>query len=288
MEKAVNTCPKPTGTLLIIGGKEGKDGEDPKHHDKPDDYDPMAILKAFAGLIKDKEAAVEVVTTGSTLGKETFAEYKKNFHELGLRKINHVHHRTRKELLEDDLSARLKKCAAVFFAGGDQLTLTAIYGGSPFLSIVKERYIYDKLIIAGTSAGAMALSTPMIYAGRKEIEQLGGEIKVTTGLEFLKDVCVDTHFVHRGRFVRMAQVLASNPTCIGMGIDEDTAMIIRNGTEAEVLGSGVIIVIEAFQMAYSNIDEAGNKQPISIRDLKVHLLGRGDKYEIPQMNPPHQ
>src|SRR5213075_3228172 len=106
--------------------------------------------------------------------------------------------------------------------------------------------IQKKIVIGGTSAGAMALSTPMIYSGSNEVQELTGEIKVTTGLEFLKDVSIDTHFVHRGRFVRMAQVIATNPTSIGVGIDEDTAWIVRNGIETEVIGSGIITILEGY------------------------------------------
>lgn len=282
-----SSCPAPTGTLLIIGGKEGKDGDYQQNHNEPDSYDPKDILKTFFDLIDNKEAAIEIITTGSSVGDELFADYQKSFSELGFKKIHHIHHKERRDVLADDLSEKVKEAEGFFFAGGDQLTLTAMYGGTKFLTDLKERYIKDKIVIAGTSAGAMALSTPMIYAGRKEVEQLGGEVKITTGLEFLKDVCIDTHFVHRGRFIRMAQVLASNPTSIGIGIDEDTAMIIRNGTDTEVLGSGTITIIEGFDIDYTNIDEAGKKHPISIRNLKVHLLARGDKYKIPQMNPPH-
>ena len=130
----------------------------------------------------------------------------------------------------------MKMADAIFFAGGDQLLLTSLYGGSPFLTLLKERYIHHKFVIAGTSAGAMALSTPMIYAGNKDVQEVSGEIKVTTGLEFLKDVSVDTHFVQRSRFVRLAQVIATNPGCLGMGIEEDTAVVVRRGVEAEVAG----------------------------------------------------
>ena len=133
----------------------------------------------------------------------------------------------------------------------------------------------------------MALSTPMIYAGNKEVQQISGEIKITTGLEFLKDVCIDTHFVDRSRFVRMAQVVETNPTCIGIGIEEDTAIIVRNGTETEVIGSGMVIIIDGFHIREANIDEFTERKVMSVRDLKVHILGRGNKYEIPQCNPPH-
>ena len=287
MANKQSTCPTPAGILLIIGGHEGKIDEAPQNHEKPEGYDPLTVLKTFVELIENKEAPVEIITTGTSEGDLSFNEYKKVFTDLGLKTLNHLHHKERGDLKRDNLEDRVKNAAAFFFAGGDQLTLTAMYGGSKFLTDLKQRYISEKIVIAGTSAGAMALSTPMIYAGRKEVEQLGGEIKVTTGLEFLKDVCVDTHFIHRARFIRMAQVLATNPTSIGFGVDEDTALIVRNGADVEVLGSGIITVIEGFDIDYTNIDEAGEKQPVSIRNLKVHLLAKNDKYTIPLINPPH-
>jgi cyanophycinase len=107
-------------------------------------------------------------------------------------------------------------------------------------------------------------------------------------MEFLKDVCIDTHFVHRGRFVRMAQVIVSNPACIGFGIDEDTAIIVRNGLQAEIIGSGTVIVMDGGAITQTNFTDYSEKPAVSIRDLKVHLLSRGDHYQIPQTNPPHK
>jgi cyanophycinase len=133
----------------------------------------------------------------------------------------------------------------------------------------------------------MALSTPMIYAGSNEVQQLAGEIKVTLGLEFLRDVCIDTHFVHRGRFIRLAQVVATNPTCIGIGIEEDTAIVVCNGKQAEVIGSGTIVVFEGYNITFTNADEFGSKKLITIKDLVVHILSKGDTYIIENTNPPH-
>lgn len=134
----------------------------------------------------------------------------------------------------------------------------------------------------------MALSTPMIYAGNKDKQQIAREIKITTGLEFLKDVCIDTHFIDRSRFIRMAQVLATNPTSIGIGIEEDTAIIVREGVKAEVIGKGIVTIIEGFYITCSNITQHSDNKPISIQDLKVDLLAGGSLYNIPQMNPPHK
>ena len=230
-------------------------------------------MNSFTSLINKKNASIAVITTASSQGPEMFGDYKKAFGQLGVQNLEHIHHNTREELLKDDAAERIKNAGAVFFSGGDQLRLTTIYGGSNLLFALKQKYIHEKIVIGGTSAGAMAMSTPMIYAGNQDVQQISGEIKITTGLEFLNDVCIDTHFVDRGRFVRMAQVIATNPTCIGIGIEEDTALIVKNGIEAEVCGSGIVIVIE------------GNE--ISIRNLKVHLLSKGDTFNIPQSNPPH-
>lgn len=283
-----NGCPVPNGTLLIIGGAENKGENETSGRETPTGFDRLEILKAFVKLIGKKNPVVEIITTATTEGGASFKEYAKTFKELKVENLCHIHHTSRKELLEDTAWAeRVRKADGIFFAGGDQLKYTSIYGGTDFLLDLKNRYIHDKLVIAGTSAGAMALSTPMIYAGNNEVQELGGMIKVTTGLEFLRDVCIDTHFVHRGRFIRMAQVVVTNPTCIGLGIEEDTAIIVTNGLDAQIIGSGTVIIIEGFQITESNIEDFTSKKPVSIRDLKMHILSGGDTYKIPPGNPPH-
>jgi cyanophycinase len=282
-----NHIPVPTGILCVVGGHENK-GEELAKQVQQGKNQPLEILKTFVNIINKENCVIEVITTASSEGNESYEDYDKAFHEIGIEQLGHIHHDSRQEVLNDkDVLERIKKADAVYFAGGDQLKLTSIYGGTNLLLMLKQRYIYDGLVLGGTSAGAMAFSTPMIYAGNKEVQQIAGEIKITTGLEFLKDVCIDTHFVDRGRFVRMAQVIASNPTCIGMGIEEDTAVIIRNGVDAEVIGSGIVIVIEGFGITDSNILNYGSNEPIYIHDLNVKLLSKGNRYQIPRNNPVH-
>src|SRR5205085_10905282 len=159
-------------------------------HEAPEGYHPLEILKCFTELLPRKDAALEIITSASSDEAESIRQYKKLFKKLGIENIQHIHHNTRKEVLEDDLEQRVKEADGFFFTGGDQLLLTTLYGGTSFLTQLKEKYINHKIVVAGTSAGAMALSTPMIYSGSKEEEQITNEIKVTTGLEFLKDVCI--------------------------------------------------------------------------------------------------
>lgn len=275
----------PKGTLVIVGGHEDK-GED-NEKQQIELQQPGEVLEAFVQLIGKKDPIVEVVTSASSDGASSFTDYKRAFAGLGVQQVGHIHHDKRAEAIGTALVERIKEADAVYFSGGDQLKLTSIYGGTQFLVTLKERYVNTPFVLGGTSAGAMAFSTPMIFAGNKAVQQIAGEVKVTTGLEFLKDVCLDTHFVDRGRFVRMAQVVATNPTCIGIGIEEDTAIVVRNGVEAGVIGSGIVIVIEGFNVTDSNIIDFDSQQNISISDLNVHLLSRGSTYQIPRQNPLH-
>jgi cyanophycinase len=282
-------CPEPAGVLVIIGGKENKGGEEAPNRQTPEGFVKSDILKRFVDLTEKEDAIIQVITSGSSEAAESFQEYKKAFQALGQRRVEHIHHDKREEVTRDGgILQKARTSDAFFFAGGDQLLLSSLYGGSPFLTALKERYIRDKIVIGGTSAGAMVLSTPMIYAGNEEVQEVSGEIKVTTGLEFLKDVCIDTHFVHRGRFIRLAQVIATNPGCTGLGIEEDTAVVIKKGLEAEVDGSGTVIRMEGFGISEANMKNFAEKKPFSVRDLKVDILATGDKFSIRQTNPPHK
>lgn len=146
---------------------------------------------------------------------------------------------------------------------------------------MKERYTFDNIVVAGTSAGAAAMSTPMIYEGEVQGGMIKGDVRVTTGLEFLKDVALDTHFITRGRMVRMAQAIATNPGCIGIGLEEDTAILVTDGRAFEVIGSGLVTVVDGMDISHTNIYEIGNGETFTLRGLKVHLLRKGDTYNIP-------
>lgn len=156
-----------------------------------------------------------------------------------------------------------------------------------FYDLIGKRNPHRKFVLAGTSAGAMAMSTPMIYAGNQEVHDIAGKIKITTGLEFLKDVCIDTHFENRNRFIRLAQVIATNPTCIGVGLSENTAVIVREGVDMGVIGSGMATIIEGFHITDANYESYTENLLVSIRDIKVHLISKGDKFRVKQMNPHH-
>jgi cyanophycinase len=269
----LNDCPTPNGILMIIGGGKNR----------------KAVLQEFVKLITIENPIIEVVTSaGSEDVSGTFQEYKEILDKLLPCQVKQIHHDTREEIIDHEVEERAKAANAIFFAGGDQLKLTSIYGGTGFLFLLKHRYIYEGLLVGGTSAGAMVLSTPMIFAGTGADELIAGEVKITTGFEFLKDICIDTHFVERGRVVRLAQVIATNLSTTGIGIEEDTAIIVRNGTEAKVCGPGVILVIDGKESYGNNVTDFDSKKSISIRNLKLSILSDGDEFDIHQMNPPHK
>jgi cyanophycinase len=269
----INDCPIPNGILMIMGGGQERD----------------VLIKEFVSLIKHENPIIELITTaGSEDVAGTYKEYKALFKKFSNCTVNQIHHEKRELIDEAETEARLNAAHAVFISGGDQLKLTSIYGGTSFLFLLKHRYIYENLVVGGTSAGAMVLSTPMIYAGKGENEMIAGAVKVTTGFEFLRDVCIDTHFVERGRVIRLAQVIATNLSTIGMGIEEDTAVIVQNGTEAFVTGRGVVMLIDGKHSYGSNVTEFDEEMKLTIRNLQMSILSKGEKFEIHQMNPPHK
>ena len=146
------------------------------------------------------------------------------------------------------------------------------------LNILLNRYQNESITVAGTSAGAMAMSNTMIYEGNAMRAHLKGEVKITTGLGFIDDVIIDSHFEKRGRFGRLSQAVAGNPQCIGIGLGEDTGMLITDGNKMEAIGSGLVIIIDGHDILHSNIADIPDGNPISIENLKVHFCEKGNGY----------
>jgi cyanophycinase len=207
--------------------------------------------------------------------------YVEAFGKLGLKNLKVVDVRTRLQADTPENLAIFEEAAGFMFTGGDQLRLTSLLGGTRLMELLKVRFTNDDIIIAGTSAGAAALSTPMIYSAKTEGGFLKGDVYITTGLEFMQDVAIDTHFIARGRIYRMVQAILTNPQCIGIGLEEDTAILFSEGKEMEVVGSGLITIVNGKDMLQSNIHEIDPGEPITVRGLKIDLLGNGDRYTLP-------
>lgn len=204
--------------------------------------------------------------------------YLDAFGKIGCTNIGLMHIRNRQDTANKEYMDRIRSCDAVMFSGGNQLRLSVTDGGTEFLALLKKRYKEENFVIAGTSAGAMAMSQTMIYEGNATRAHLKGEVKMTTGLDFIDSVIIDSHFEKRGRFGRLAQSVATNPSCIGIGLGEDTGMLITEGNKMEAIGSGLVVIIDGHDILHSNIADIPDGNPISLENLKVHFCEKGNGY----------
>jgi cyanophycinase len=272
----------PQGKLIAIGGAEhkGTELEVEGYHGINLNFFELGILRRVVEEAGGVGARIEVVTTASMIPYEVGENYLNAFGKIGCTNIGLMHIRTRQDAMNSEYIDRIRTCDAVMFTGGNQLRLSATDGGTEFLSILKKRYVEEDFLIAGTSAGAMAMSSTMIYEGNAARAHLKGEVKITTGLGFLNSVIIDSHFEKRGRFGRLAQAVASNPGCIGIGLGEDTGMLITEGNKMEGIGSGLVIIIDGHDILHSNIADIPDGNPISLENLKVHFCEKGNGYLV--------
>jgi len=280
--------PVPKGRLLAIGGHEDKGVKElTETQERNRDFESQEILKFLVNELRGEDPTLVVIPTASTIPEEAAQDYVKVFGELGVKKVEVMDIRERADACKPEFLEMAERAAGIMFTGGDQLRLTAILGGTPVLQLMKERYTYENILVAGTSAGAAALSTPMIYEGETKGGYIKGDVRITTGLEFLKNVAIDTHFIERGRIVRMAQAIATNPGCIGIGLEEDTALFVTEGKEAVVVGSGLVTVVDGTGISRTNLYEISTGEPFTVCDLKVHLLSNGEHYIFPTYDQLH-
>lgn len=231
---------------------------------------------------KNEGVVVEVITTASQIPELVGAEYIKAFNQLNVTHVNVLDIRNREDATRKVNIDRIRKADVVMFSGGDQLRLTSIFGGTEFLQILKKRYQNENFVIAGTSAGAAAASNNMIYRGQSNEALIKGEVQITAGLGFLDNVFIDTHFVQRGRIGRLFYAVASNPGVLGIGLGEDTGLLITEGSMMEAIGSGLIILVDGRNIVETNIYDVDLGSPVSIESLRVHVMSIYDKYDLKQ------
>jgi cyanophycinase len=272
----------PKGKLIPIGGAEdkGTDLELGIIQRNNLNFFELGILRTIVEQVGGPESRIEVVTTASSIPSEVGENYLEAFGKIGCTNVGHIRIRNREDVTNHEYLERLRHCDALMFSGGNQLRLTSTFGGTEFLDILLHRYMHEEFVIAGTSAGAMAMSNTMIYEGNAARAHLKGEVKITTGLGFIKDVIIDSHFDKRGRFPRLAQAVSANPSAIGIGLGEDTGVIITGGTHIETIGSGAVMIIDGHHIRHNNIADIADGSPISVEGIIVHILERGNRYDL--------
>ena len=271
---------KPRGKLIAIGGNEDKGTEPEPSFEQKNNHNffELQILSRILTEMRGHDSRVEIITTASSIPREVGENYRAAFAKLKATNTGVMHIGNRDETSEKDYLERIRKCDGVLFTGGNQLRLSAFFGGTQFLSVLQERYMNENFVIAGTSAGAMAMADTMIYQGSSSEALFKGEVKTTTGLSFIKEIIIDSHFDKRGRFGRLAQAIACNPSSIGMGLGEDTGILITEGNHLEAIGSGLVIILDGHEIRHTNIADLQDGSPISIENIIVHVMVKGNGY----------
>lgn len=275
----------PKGKLVIIGGAVDLGSslnynENISHPHYIKFFEQGILRRVIVESAKAEDSIVEVITTASQIPDIVGTEYIKSFNQLQVTNVNVLDIRSRMDAANQEYLDRINKADVVMFTGGDQLRLSSIFGGTKFLQILKKRYQEDNFLIAGTSAGAAAASTNMIYRGSSSEALVKGEVQITAGLGFVDSVIVDTHFVQRGRIGRLFYAVASNPGMLGIGLGEDAGLLITDGNCLEAIGSGLTILVDGRFISETSIYDVEIGSPVSIDGLKVHVMSLFDKYDL--------
>lgn len=273
----------PKGKLIIIGGaiNTGSFTETIFGQVHNMNFFERGILKRITTeSVKDNESRFEIITTASLIPEKVGEEYIKAFAHLDVLNVGVLNISSREQANDPEFTERLAAAEVIIFTGGDQLRLTSIFGGTVFHEKLLDKYQNERVVIAGTSAGAAASSKNMIYQGSSKDALLKGEVKITGGLGFIDGVIVDTHFVQRGRIGRLLYAAASNPGILGIGLGEDTGLFITKGTTMEAIGSGMVILVDGRKMSDTNLTDVQMGQPVSINNMIVHVMCDGDVYDL--------
>ena len=261
---------KPKGQLLVIGGHEDKEGD-------------RQILRELASLVGDGKLVVS--TIASDVAGEIWDMYETVFRGLGVQHVHHLNTESRADASSPRCMKILEGATAVFFTGGDQLRITSLIGDTPAFSRMYEIFL-EGGTIAGTSAGASMMSETMIVRGSaEESHRVQSGLQLAPGLGFAKDMVIDQHFAERGRIGRLLGVVGQNPRIIGIGIDENTAILMRPHRDFRVLGDGGVTVLDGRNVTHSNIAEAEEGCTMSVFGVTLHLLGSGDLFDLRRREP---
>jgi cyanophycinase len=253
------------GSVIIIGGAEDKVRD-------------RVILSRFVSLAGGRDATIAVISTASSLGLEAGDRYKQVLGELGVKKVRTIHAVTRAQANDDGVAVALRDATGIFMTGGNQLRLSSTIGGTRLADAVLEQF-RQGAVVAGTSAGASAMSSHMIAFGASGATPKHRMAQIAAGLGVLPGVIVDQHFQQRNRLGRLLSLIAQNPSLLGLGVDEDTAGVVGPEHVMEVIGRGSITVVDG---ARSETDawEVHGHRPLMISGVVLHSLPAGYRFDL--------
>lgn len=269
---------KVKGTLIPIGGNEDKGAEE--HEQYTLEFISEGILFHVVKEAGGIDSNILVVPTASSIPEEVGQNYIDAFGKLGCTNVTVLDIRKREDSEIPKNIDLVKNADCVMFSGGNQSKITRKIGGTTIHKILIDKYKNESFVIAGTSAGAMCMSQEMITGGSATESFIKGAVGMDRGMGFIKELIIDSHFIRRGRFGRLAEAVAKFPNLIGVGLAEDTGLIIKNCKTFEVIGSGMVILFDPRKLKHNNekILEVGT--PMSLTNLKTHVLANGDSFNI--------
>jgi cyanophycinase len=267
------------GTLIPIGGNEDKGIYTNEMYTL--EFIEEGILYHVVKEAGGVNANIVVIPTASSIPDEVGENYVTAFTTLGCKHVTVLDIRSREDSETERAISLIKRANCVMFSGGDQSKITDKIGGTAIHEILIERYKNDEgFVIAGTSAGAMAMANEMIAGGSAAESFVKGAVNMYKGLGLIPELIIDTHFIRRGRFRRQSEAVAKFPNLIGFGLAEDTAMLIKNGNDCTVIGSGMVIVFDGNTLTHNNEKILEEGTPMTMANLTIHVLSNGDEYDI--------
>jgi cyanophycinase len=255
--------------IMVIGGAEDKVNE-------------CDILTAFFESAGGKLSAIGILPCASQEPSVVGDRYYQIFRRMGATQVHILDIRNRNECDAERWLELLASCTGVFVTGGDQLRLCDLIGGSKFIASIEQRIGLGEIVLAGTSAGAAIMGEKMISGGSSGEPPNHLLVDLTDGLGLFPELLVDQHFHNRNRMARLMSAIAAYPDKLGVGIDEDTCAAFRSDGTFEVLGNGTVTIIDPGKLTHTNYLNVADATPISLHNLTVHLLSRGDRYNYKQ------
>jgi cyanophycinase len=260
------------GHLLVIGGAEDK-------------YNERRILKKFLELAGGSDAEILIVPVASDFPEFAADVYTQAFRNLGVSNPRVLRATSRQDVVEADVEKLLGGLNGVFITGGDQMRLVSVLGGTKFADKLRQMGRDTDIVLAGTSAGAAGMSTAMIVRGEPTSHPHKGAVRLSPGLGFLKNIIIDQHFTERGRISRLITAVSYNPYNLGIGIDENTAIILDGKGVLEVFGAGSATIVDGSQITFNEIAEVGEQESFSICGVQLHVLRDGLIYNYLERHP---
>lgn len=253
------------GKLLIIGGAEDKKGE-------------CKILKHFVQESGGRESRITVLTVATEYPLQVGEEYHTLFHSLGAKEVQVLDVSDRTQANRQGIDKQFELSTGVYFTGGDQLRITGLLGGTLLGRMLQK--LYEKgVIIAGTRAGASVMSDTMIVGGEAGTAKKSN-LTMAPGLGLLRSVVIDQHFAQRGRIGRLLSAISQNPYVLGVGIDEDTAILVQSDGHFLVIGSNTVTVVDASPSTTTNVSETTPGQALVLSPIILHVLSDGYSFDL--------